>query len=78
LQKYAMTIAQSADSTGHPLNAQTWFQSDPNVHGLSINVLKNVRYPTKNVYIWTFKKCSSHAKNFLNLLAACCFRWLDK
>jgi len=35
-----MTIARSPDSTRHPLNIQTWFQSDPNVHGLSTNVLK--------------------------------------
>jgi len=40
LSKYAMTIAHSSDSTGYPLNVQTWFQSDPNVHGLSTNVLK--------------------------------------
>jgi len=74
-----MIIVRSPDSTGHPLNVQTWFQSDPNVHGLSINVLKTyVIQHTKYVYIWTFKKCSSHVKNFLNLFATCCFRWLDK
>jgi len=43
------------DSTGHPLNIQTWFQSGPNVHGLSTDVLKTyVIQHTKYVYIWTF------------------------
>ena len=32
---------------------------------------------TKYVYIWTLKKCPSHLKNFLSLLAMCCFRWLN-
>jgi len=43
LSKYAMTIARSPDNTtqtGYPLNVQTWFQSDSNVHRLSTNVLK--------------------------------------
>jgi len=40
LSKYVMTIARSLDNTGYPLNVQTWFQSNPNVHGLSTNVLK--------------------------------------
>jgi len=52
---------------------QSWFQSDPN--GLSTNVLKMyVNQRTKYVYIWIFLKCLSHAKNFLSLLATCCFR----
>jgi len=43
------------DSTGHPLNIQTLFQSDPNVHGLSTNVLIKtyVIQRPKYVYIWT-------------------------
>jgi len=79
LSKYAMTIAQSPDSTRHPLNIQIWFQFDPNVHGLSTNVSKTyIIQCTKYVYIWTFKKCLSHAKNFFNLLVTYCFRWLKK
>jgi len=40
------------DSTRHPLNVQTWFQSDLNVYGLSTNVLKTyVIQCTKYVYI---------------------------
>jgi len=74
-----MTIARNPDSTGHPLNVQTWFQSDLNVYGLSTNVLKTyIIQRTKYVYIWTFKKCLSHAKNFLNLLVLLSLTWQIK
>jgi len=49
VSEYAMTIARSPDSTGHPMNIQIWFQSDPNVHRLNTNVLKNVLYSTHKV-----------------------------
>jgi len=39
---YIYSIYKYPDSTGPSLNIQTWFQSDPNVHGLSTNVLKTL------------------------------------
>jgi len=48
------------------------------VHRLSMNVLKTYVIQQNMFTFGHLKKCSSHAKNFLSLLATCCFCWLDK